>query len=91
MIERPPGGQLLEYRTQHAEELGLRSLYHELSGEAHGEELVPTYRHHHRAEQPFHIDYCFASDDLRANARLTVLDDDDWWGRSDHCPIVVEV
>ena len=77
--------------VQRAKELGLRSLYHEQSGEAHGEELVPTYRHHNRAEQPFHLDYCFASDALRANPRLMVLDDDVWWGRSDHCPIVVEV
>ncbi|MHB1018103.1 MAG: endonuclease/exonuclease/phosphatase family protein [Coriobacteriia bacterium] len=77
--------------VQRAEELGLRSLYHEQSGEAHGDELVPTYRHQNRAEQPFHIDYCFASADLRAGARLTVLDSDEWWGRSDHCPIVVEV
>ena len=29
--------------------------------------------------------------DLRAGARLTVLDSDEWWGRSDHSPIVVEV
>lgn len=69
--------------VQYAEELGLRSLYHEQSGELHGEELVHTYRHHNRPEQSFHIDYCFASDHLRANARLTALDDDDWWGRSD--------
>ncbi|MHB8804388.1 MAG: hypothetical protein ACYC7C_04010 [Coriobacteriia bacterium] len=77
--------------VQRAEELGLRSLYHEHSGEAHGEEPVHTYRHHNRAEEPFHIDYCFASADLRAGARLTVVDSDEWWGRSDHCPIVVEV
>lgn len=77
--------------VKRAEELGLRSLYHEHSGEAHGEELVPTYRHRNRAEEPFHIDYGFASADLCTGARLTVLDSDEWWGRSDHCPIVVEI
>jgi hypothetical protein len=36
-------------------------------------------------------DYYFASPDLRAGARLRVFASDEWWGRSDQCPIKVGV
>jgi exonuclease III len=73
-------------------ELGLASAYHHFRGEAHGAETAPTYFHLRRREQPFHIDYCFvprAWADRLAGVRVGTFDE--WAGRSDHRPLVVDL
>ncbi len=39
--------------------LGLSSVYHHHSGEAHGSEAAATFVQGKRDPKPFHIDYCF--------------------------------
>lgn len=69
---------------------GLESLWHTLEGETFGEERRPTYFHQWKREQPFHIDFMFASSSLRE--RLTTFElgaYDDWCpSASDHMPLI---
>jgi len=46
--------------------LGIESVYHRSTGEAHGQEKSATYFHQYKEDQPFHIDYVFLSSDLMA-------------------------
>jgi endonuclease/exonuclease/phosphatase family metal-dependent hydrolase len=69
--------------------MGLVSAYHAQSGEAQGEETVPTYMRGQGAS--FHLDYCFVSKSLAASANVCVLRGDDWPKRSDHFPIVLDI
>jgi len=75
--------------VEEAEKLGLASLYHEQTGENHGDESVKTYRHGNAKQ--FHLDYCFASRRLRPAANISVLRGGDWSSRSDHFPVVVDI
>jgi hypothetical protein len=71
--------------------LGLSSLYHLRSGERHGEETAPTYRHGGLGKGLFHIDYAFLSQTLQKAAKIQVLSGLEWEARSDHYPIVVDI
>ena len=78
-------------------ELGLRSAYHAYFGEPFGAETRATYFHHRHEARPFHIDFCFLSDDLLA--RVTHVEVGTWaaWvdrsgaAVSDHVPLVVDL
>ncbi len=72
-----------------AADLGLVSLYHEMSGEAHGEESLATYTHSNG--QGFHIDYCFVSRRLLGSASLSIGEPERWAALSDHLPLVVDI
>lgn len=72
-----------------AADLGLVSLYHEMSGEAHGEESQATYTHSNG--QGFHIDYCFISRQLLGSAALSIGEPERWAALSDHLPLVVDI
>ncbi len=67
---------------------GVRSLYHEHSGEDHGGEQMPTFFMHRDREKPFHIDYIFAGTAMRSRLRsFEVGNQNEWLGHSDHVPI----
>jgi len=68
--------------------LGLRSLYHEGTGIAPGAEPDPTFYFYRKRDRPFHIDYVFASSDLRDGASIVIGDIADWLRFSDHMPLV---
>ena len=78
-------------------ELGLRSAYHAFYGEPFGAETRATYFHHRHEARPFHIDFCFLSDDLLA--RVEHVEVGTWaaWvdrssaAVSDHVPLVVDL
>lgn len=70
--------------------LGLVSVYHHLTGEAHGEEATPTYLHGHDPSKPFHLDYCFVSEAILQGSALEILQGDDWNQASDHYPLVLD-
>jgi endonuclease/exonuclease/phosphatase family metal-dependent hydrolase len=78
-------------------ELGLRSAYHAFHEEPFGAETRPTYFHLRHQARPFHIDFCFLSEDLLA--RVTHVEVGTWaaWvdkaaaGVSDHVPLVVDL
>lgn len=67
------------------------STYHIHHKQKQGSEEHPTfymYRHSHR---PYHIDYCFASEDLVVNLKsVEVGNYDDWIQYSDHVPLIVD-
>lgn len=75
---------------------GLVSAYHEVSGEAHGEETVPTiyWRDRTRHGPTYHIDYVFLPRSwLHAVNQFSIGGFDDWCanGLSDHVPLVIDV
>lgn len=77
-------------------EMGLVSAYHELTGEAHGEETVPThYWRDRRKDGPtYHIDYVFVAKRCIEHVQhFEVGSFEDWCGNglSDHVPIVIEL
>jgi len=72
-------------------DLGLRSVYHAASGEPHGEESIPTYRHSPGPQRDFHLDYAFVSAALAGTAELKILHDSYWMTVGDHYPLVLEV
>ena len=78
------------------DDLGLTSAYHEIFGEAHGEETVPTHYWRDRREDgpTYHIDFVFVPREwLDRVTHFEVGSFASWCGNglSDHVPIVVEV
>ena len=76
--------------------LGLVSAYHRATGEAHGQETIPTlyWRDRTRAGPTYHIDYIFVPEPwLEAMNDVVIGDFDDWCGKglSDHAPIVFDL
>ena len=71
---------------------GLRSLYHEATGEAMGAETRATHHFTYNAARPFHIDFIFASRDLGL-VQFGMGEADRWMGagRSDHVPLWAEL
>ena len=72
-------------------DLGLESVYHATTGDSHGQESIPTYRHSSGSERDFHLDYCFVSAELMPAASLEILRDPHWMTVSDHYPLVVDI
>jgi len=70
---------------------GLRSVYHEHSGEAHGSESIATYYWRTKDPQPFHIDYCWVSESLLPGATVTIPQSQEWRALSDHAPLIIDV
>lgn len=72
-------------------DLGYVSAYHEARGKEHGAEGHATfyeYRHRHR---PYHIDYVFVPDHLRAHLAHVAVGQHRKWARwSDHMPLTVD-
>lgn len=76
--------------------MGLLSAYHEINGEAHGRETVPThYWRDRRKDGPtYHLDYIFLPEPwFEAIRHFNVGSFEDWCGsgHSDHVPLVVDV
>jgi hypothetical protein len=72
--------------------LGLTSLYHLKSGEAHGAESRPTFFLQHKVEKPYHIDFIFASAALHGNGfDFFIGEYSKWHKASDHMPLVCTV
>lgn len=77
-------------------DMGLISAYHEVMGEQHGRETIPThYWRDRRKDGPtYHIDYVFVPGGWYNSASLcSVGSFEDWCGNglSDHVPLVVDV
>ena len=62
-------------------------------GQAHSCGHVQTYRNRNQREsRPLQLDYAFVSEPLLASLRTCrVVDDEDAWALSDHCPILLEL
>ena len=60
----------------------IHSSYHLQEGEEQGEETQSSFYMYRKLEKPYHIDYCFASEELFGSR---------WIELSDHRPLVVEL
>jgi exonuclease III len=68
---------------------GIRSVYHSYFGQTHGKEEHSTFYLYKHRDKPYHIDYCFASEDLMT--KLTSVEVgafDNWKVYSDHMPLI---
>jgi exodeoxyribonuclease-3 len=64
--------------------------YHTFFGEEFGKESRPTLYMHHDKEKPYHVDYCFASEDFELD-NVEVGEYQDWIKSSDHMPLIVSL
>jgi hypothetical protein len=72
--------------------MGLTSLYHDRTGEAHGAETVGSLFWKWDAGLPFLIDHCFLPRTwLPRVSEFSVGTADNWLRLSDHAPLVVEL
>jgi exodeoxyribonuclease III len=72
--------------------LGLKSAYHEFSGDPQGAELHPTLWFMKNKNTAYHVDYAFLSRSLLSKLRNVVVGRcDDWLSLSDHAPVLVEL
>jgi len=70
---------------------GIQSTYHVKFDLKHGRESHPTFYIYRHRDKPYHIDYCFASNDLLTKMRsVEVGNFDDWIAYSDHVPLIVD-
>lgn len=72
-------------------DIGLHSLYHAQTGQSQGSEAKPTFFLHRNLEKPYHIDYAFLSEMLKASAQLTIGATEHWLEYSDHLPLIVDI
>ena len=71
---------------------GMRSLYHETTGEDFGAETRPTHFLTYNFKRPYHLDYIYASHALKTRA-FSLFPENPWATerRSDHLPMRGEV
>jgi exodeoxyribonuclease-3 len=68
------------------------SLYHSHFKENQGEESNPTFYLQKNSNKSYHIDYCFASENILLNGfKFSVGNFEDWSSLSDHVPIFIEL
>jgi len=72
------------------QERNIVSLYHVQNQEQQGDEKEPTFYFYKKKEKPYHLDYCFLSDQLVSeNTTLEIGKFEDWIKFSDHMPLFV--
>jgi hypothetical protein len=69
---------------------GLRSAYHETSGDDQGAEIQPTFFMQRNRSKPYHIDYAFVGKAWAVRS-VVIGTPDDWLSYSDHLPVLVEL
>ena len=68
------------------------SIYHHYMQEAQGEEKQPTLFLLKNKHKPYHLDYCFLSNNLiTSKTSLKIGKYKDWIQLSDHMPLIVEL
>jgi len=71
---------------------GLVDAYNYVTGEAQGEETIPTFYWWRREDKPFHLDRAYVSPDRLKDFTLPPLPEHkDWLQYSDHMPIVLDI
>lgn len=69
----------------------IQSVYHLLENQRHGEEDTNTFFQNRKPEKGYHIDFCFASENLiQRTSRFEIGKTEEWLWRSDHMPLVFE-
>jgi exodeoxyribonuclease-3 len=76
--------------VQQLEKKGIHSVYHGYFKQAQGKEQHPTLYMYKHKDKCYHIDYCFASEDLISKLQHVEIGDYDSWTKySDHVPVIV--
>ena len=71
-------------------ENNIKSLYHTKYQENHGYETIPTFFMQKNKEKGYHIDYCFASEEIiKKGFDIEIGNYDSWYTVSDHVPLIV--
>ncbi|MDD4545643.1 MAG: hypothetical protein PHP27_07380 [Bacteroidales bacterium] len=72
-------------------EIGIDSVYHQVSKEKQGEETSPTFFLYRNIEKSYHIDYVFVPKHIMNNlVKFEIGSIDEWLKLSDHLPIICE-
>lgn len=66
------------------------STYHSFNNQEHGKETSPTLFMQRKESKPYHIDFCFASQELISKIKsIEIGEFKDWTNYSDHKPLIV--
>ena len=72
------------------ESKGIFSTYHFYHKQNQGKEQHPTFYMYRHRDKPYHIDYCFVSEDLLKKLESVEIGEYDAWAKySDHVPVIV--
>jgi exodeoxyribonuclease-3 len=76
--------------VKHLEEKGIVSCYHLQHNQTQGQEQHPTFYLYKHKDKPYHLDYCFASNDLNNKLLSVEIGDHEYWMQySDHVPVMI--
>jgi exodeoxyribonuclease III len=90
--ERPLGSGNHSALVNHLSDRNIHSAYHHHFQEQHGKEHQPTFFLHRKIERPYHIDYCFLSEEfLNMLDAVTIGEHSDWIKYSDHMPVYIKL
>ena len=71
-------------------EKGIFSTYHLHHNQVQGKEMHPTLYMYRHKDKSYHIDYCFASNDLTKKLQSVEIGDYESWTKySDHVPVII--
>ena len=71
-------------------EKGIVSAYHKHHKQKQGTEKHSTFFMHRHENKPYHIDYCFASEDIANKINSVEIGEYKYWTKfSDHAPLIV--
>lgn len=74
------------------EEINIKSLYHKYFNESQGKETKPTFFLQRNLSKPYHIDYCFSSNEFTSKLKkVEVPNFDQWRHLSDHVPMIISL
>lgn len=92
LLDKPRHALKFSDLVERMRELGLRSLYHAQTSEAHGGEANPTFYLQRKVGKPHHIDYIVASRDIcELEFEVSVGTHSKWSKWSDHMPLVASI
>ena len=73
------------------ENKGIHSCYHMYHKQEQGKERHPTFYLYRHIDKPYHIDYCFVSEDMAQRIQSVEIGDFDFWIKySDHVPVIIK-
>jgi len=76
--------------VERLENKGIYSVYHRYFKQIQGKEQHPTLYMYRHQDKPYHIDYCFASEDIASKLQSVEIGEYDFWmNYSDHVPVIV--
>lgn len=77
--------------VEYLKEKHIISLYHDIHHISHGEEPDPTLYLLKKEDRPYHIDYCFVSQQfLTKKTTIIVGNYNEWIKLSDHMPVIID-